>query len=226
MTSVPILFDVDGVVLRPHPNTPEVYAEGVSRAFETWGRSPSEEDLLAFVRDVTVERMRETCARHGLDLADFWPERERQVSAFQRELIRREERALYEDVAVLRQLAADRPLGFVSNNQQATIEFLLEHFGLDSHVDVAYGREPTLEGFERTKPDPHYVELALEELGTETALYVGDRLTDVRAADRAGLDSVLLRRTDATRPLRGDVAPDHEITTLSELPSIVAAESQ
>lgn len=224
--ALPVLFDVDGVILRFHPNSPTVYTDGIASAFAAFDASPSDDELASFVGDASTDRMREICTRHGLELEEFWPERERRVSALQCDLIRREERTPYDDVSVLSELAlADHPIGFVSNNQQATIDFLCEHFEYDRYVDAAYGREPTWEGFERVKPSPHYVRLALEELKATTGLYVGDRLSDVVAARCAGLVPVLLRREGSETPARCDPAPKYEIETLEELPAIADRES-
>lgn len=81
----------------------------------------------------------------------------------------------------------DLPLGNVSNNQHATVEFLLAHYDLDG-FRTAYGRQPTLAGAAGRKPE--YLERALADLDTSEALYVGDSEKDIVAARRAGIDSV------------------------------------
>ncbi|WP_101294979.1 HAD family hydrolase [Halegenticoccus soli] len=157
---------------------------------------------------------------------------------------------LYDDVAYLFDLAGDEPtrpvdldddgssrpvdfagdgparpidLAVVSNNQHATVEHILDVFGLDDLFSVAYGREPTIEGFRRRKPEPYYLELAVSELGAENALYVGDSNVDVLAADRAGVDVAFIRR-----PHRAEyelvAEPTYEIETLEELLPLVGCE--
>ena len=84
-----------------------------------------------------------------------------------------------------------------------------------------YGREPTLSGIERMKPDPHYLEGALSDLKLDPdrdgVLYVGDSESDVVAAAAAGIDSAFVRR-----PHRRDsdlhATPTHEVRGLDELP--------
>jgi len=74
------------------------------------------------------------------------------------------------------------------------------------------------------KPDPGIFEHVLRGLGVanDGAWHVGDNLaTDVAGANAAGLTSVWLNRTGASRT-EHDPAPDIEIASLSELTSLVA----
>ena len=112
----------------------------------------------------------------------------------------------------------------VSNNRHGTVRFVLEHFGWSAHVEAMQGRHPTLEGYDRMKPDPFYLDRALDSLGAEpgATLYVGDRLSDVETADRAGTDVALLVR-DGNPP---EDAPDPTdvIESLDELPELLGDE--
>ncbi|WP_440772555.1 HAD family hydrolase [Natronorubrum sp. DTA28] len=220
MANLPLLFDVDGVILRHHRSGPSVYESAIGDAFAEFDVSTTDAEHRSFVGDVSADRMREICRRHGLELPDVWPVRERHVSEHQRELCRNGERTLFDDVDVLSELAASHPIGFVSNNQQATIDFAVDHFGLESVVETAYGREPTWDGFERRKPDPYYIEQALADLGGETGLYVGDRVTDIQAAHRADLTAVYLRRTEADSTSAA-VRPDAIIRSLNDIPAVI-----
>ena len=73
-----------------------------------------------------------------------------------------------------------------------------------------------VEGFSRRKPDPYYLREALPHLGVSDAIYVGDRETDVRAATRAGLDGIYLRR-DHNADAELAVEPVAEIESLHQL---------
>jgi HAD superfamily hydrolase (TIGR01549 family) len=215
-----VVFDVDGVLLQRHADHPDVYADGVVEAFRSFDCDPPASDLKAFFGSATLDGMREACERHGLDFEAFWPERERRVSALQRQMMAEGERVLYDDCSVLPELAETHALGIVSNNQHETIEFMVEHFGLTDHFDAVYGREPTVEGFRRTKPDTHYVERALADLDADSALFVGDSSADVLAAHEAGLDSAFVWR-DHRADYELPEEPTHEIDRLTELTDIV-----
>lgn len=218
-----ILFDMDGLLLRRHDEYPETYTDAVVEAFRSFDVEPTAADVEAFFRGSgkTLEGMREVCDRYGVDFETFWSERERQASNLQRRMMERGERELYDDCTVLSTLAESHDLGLVSNNQQETVEFALDYFGLTAHFGTAYGREPSVEGFERTKPDAYYVERALEDLGTRSALLVGDSASDVIAADRAGIDSAFVWR-DHRSGYELSAEATHEMDRLTELTDGVA----
>ena len=74
----------------------------------------------------------------------------------------------------------------------------------------------------RRKPAPHYLDRALAELSADTAVYVGDRETDLLAAEYAGLDSALIR--PAANAERGPAPePTYELDSLHDLADILAA---
>ncbi|MFC4451297.1 HAD family hydrolase [Halorussus aquaticus] len=213
MTYDAILFDVDGVLLDLHADHPTVYREAVATTFDEFGVPPEDADLDAFVSGATVESMRRACSEHGVEFETFWPRRETNASDLQCEMMDEGERVPYGDCAVLHELVEDHSMGVVSSNQHATVEYMLARFDLEHLFDAVYGREPTVEGFRRTKPDTHYVERAKADLDVAEGLYVGDSDCDVSAAHRAGLDSAFVRRSH-----REDYAlsaePTYEISSL------------
>lgn len=91
----------------------------------------------------------------------------------------------------------------------------MDHFSLDAFSHVR-GRDPGVTGFRRRKPDPHYLLDALDAFDADGGLYVGDRETDVVAAERAGLDSASVRQAhNAGTDLSTD--PTYEVASLYEL---------
>jgi len=68
-------------------------------------------------------------------------------------------------------------------------------------------------------PSPYYIERALEDLGAETAIFVGDNESDVLAADNAGIDSAFVRRPHR-RSTELSCQPTYEIDDLHDLVSI------
>ena len=112
--------------------------------------------------------------------------------------------------------ALDTRVGLVSNNQHHTVGYALDRFGLGDLFETAYGRGHTVEALRRRKPETHYVDRALSDLGTRDALYVGDSGVDVEVAARAGVDSAFVRRDHRTG-YRLPTEPDYEVSDLSEL---------
>lgn len=215
-----VLFDMDGVIVDFPPGS-AVYREAVADAFRAFDVEPAESELEAFVgASKTVSEMRKVCERYGVEFPDLWVERGRQSSVRQRRMMERGERAPYDDSEVLRVLSADHGIGLITSNQQATAEFAVEHFDFDEHVDAVRGRDPTVDGFRRIKPDPYYVETTLSELGTKNALLVGDSESDVRAADAAGIDSAFVWRPHR-QSYELDAAPTYEIENLNGLRELV-----
>jgi len=208
-----VVFDNDGVLVgRTHYDR---LHEAAWDAFEALGvTDPDPDHVESMVLGVSPDDVRDVCATYDLDVAEFWATRDRTASDVQREEVKAGRKRLYDDVHALADL--ETPLGIVSSNQQATVDFVLEHYGVSEFFETAYGREPTVESLRRKKPSPHYLERALEDLEAETALFVGDNESDLRAADNAGVDSAFLRR-----PHRVDhglsVAPTYDIGSLHDL---------
>jgi 2-haloalkanoic acid dehalogenase type II len=78
------------------------------------------------------------------------------------------------------------------------------------------------------KPDPAFFRLALKKAGCspEAVLFVGDSPEhDIQGAQNLGMTTALIKEEGTTAPLqtgRVTAAPDHEISSLSELISLVS----
>lgn len=209
-----VVFDNDGVLVE---RTDRAVLRGAIReTYEEFGVSPTEEEIEALF-GVTRESIAELAAEYDLDAADFWYRRDANASRAQCESIENGGKPLYGDVAALDELVPD--LGVVSNNQHRTIEFILEHYDLSPYFETHYGREPTLVGIDRKKPNSYYLERALTDLDTRNALYVGDSGVDVLAAREAGVDCAFLRRSHR-EGYELPAAPTYEISSLEDLPVI------
>jgi HAD superfamily hydrolase (TIGR01509 family) len=210
-----VVFDMDGVLLTGYHTPREVYREAAAVALAEQGVEKPVPDNI--VDPGGVEPFRRACEDLGVDAETLWAARERGADARENALIAAGERPLFEDVDALADLTV--PLGIVSNNRDATVEFAVEHFSLP--VGAARGRDPTLAGYERMKPDPYYLEAVIEDLGVTPArsLFVGDRRSDVRTGHAAGADAALLVRNGD--PPDGEPDPEHRIRTLSALRELV-----
>ena len=212
-----VVLDADGVLVEPTAR--DTYVGAIRRALAEHGVEDAPDDVVEGLRSVTPASLRETCAALGVDdVAGFWADRDRHGSAVQREAIRRGEKALYDDVGAVLDLPVPRAV--VSNNQQATVDFLLAHHGLDDRFAPVVGRSPTLEDVARKKPAPDLLERALAALDADRPLFVGDSNVDLAAAAAAGVDAAFLRRAH-----RADYVlerePAHELETLAALPDLV-----
>jgi HAD superfamily hydrolase (TIGR01549 family) len=205
-----VLFDNDGVLVEP-PRY-ETQAEAARTAFRAVGVDDVDQHHVdGVITGVTVEGLSEICTVYDLDEETLWDARERHDERSQLEAFRAGARDCYDDITALS--AIRQPCGVVSNNHHSTIEFVLDFFDLGSSFETYYGREMTIESLRLKKPNPHYLDRAVSDLGGESVLYVGDSETDVLAAHRAGADSVFVRR-DHSRDVDLSVAPTYEVETL------------
>ncbi|MFC3478189.1 HAD family hydrolase [Halobacterium litoreum] len=191
MTYDTVVFDNDGVLVgRTRYDVLEAAAEDT---FEQFGVSdPDPEDVEEMTVGATPKTVSDVCSRYGLSPKDFWPERDRTTAEAQYEEVRAGRKTLYDDIDELHDL--DVSMGIVSSNQQATVDFVLDHFDVRDMFGAAYGREPTIQSLRRRKPNSHYIDRALADLDADSALFVGDNESDVRAAENAGIDSAFIRR--------------------------------
>lgn len=206
-----VLFDKDGVLVEL--TELETIYDAVEDAFGEFGVEPTRNEVERLV-GCDAEEVVEVCGRYGVDPGEFWRKRDAKVSSVQRDAFDAGNKNPYVDIDVVERIAAEHTVGVVSNNQRATVDHVLEGLGVE--VETSYGREHSLESLRRKKPSPHYVERALEDIGTRDAVYVGDSHKDVVAAHRAGVDSAFVRREH-----RSDVTletqPTYEVGDLHEL---------
>ena len=212
-----VLFDSDGILVEP-PGY-ETKVEATRAAFEEVGvAQANQQHIDDLVTGTTIERLHEICATYGLDVDTFWEARERLDEQSQFEKFEAGSRVRYDDVTAISNLS--QTCGVVSNNHHSTIEFVLDFFDLRPLFDIYYGREKTVESLELKKPNTHYLDQALTELGAESALYVGDSESDVIAAHQTGVDSVFVRRPHCEDTTLS-VIPTYEINSLHEIAKIV-----
>ncbi|WP_284012881.1 HAD family hydrolase [Halobaculum litoreum] len=214
-----VVFDMDGVLV--HRSDADVFRRAAREAFAAFDVEPADEHVEAFAW-TRVDEFADACAPYDLDPEAVIAEREARSAAIQRAVLAAGGKALYDDVDALESLGDGARLGLVSNNQHATVEAVVDAHGLGELFATAYGRDPTVAGVARRKPDPHYLERALADLGTRNALYVGDSRVDVAAAAAAGVDSAFVWRDHREGyDLEGE-EPTHEVETLAALPGASA----
>jgi phosphoglycolate phosphatase-like HAD superfamily hydrolase len=211
-----VLFDNDGVIVER--TSVETLTPAIREAFRDVGIAAPDPEHVEYCLRGRMDDLEAICREYGIDYETFWDRRERHVLDAQLTVIESGEKALYDDVAIVDEIGAD--CAIVSNNQDETVEFVVDHHGLADRFDPAIGREMSIAGIRRKKPEPDLLEDALTALGAETALYVGDSATDVSAAHAAGIDSAYLDRPQHDpEPL--DSEPTHTIADLTELREVV-----
>ena len=209
------MFDMDGVLLTMTDGS--VIDRAVREAFAAFGAEPTDEAVEPFLRG-DADGLAAACEPFDLDHESVWPAREWAACWLQAREMDAGRKRPYDDVTDALDALGDlgARVGLVSNNQHHTVGYALDRFGLDGAFETAYGRDHTLEALRRRKPEPHYIDRALSDLGTRDALYVGDSGVDVEAAARAGVDCAFVRR-DHRADYRLPAEPDYEVSDLAEL---------
>jgi phosphoglycolate phosphatase len=208
------VFDNDGVLTTPTDR--DVLIDAMHTAFADVGvRNPTDDEVRTLLGP-DVSSLRTIADDRELEPEPLWQSRERAAIEAQLEELRAGHKRPYDDISTLESL--DASTAIVSNNQHETIGNILEHCSF-APFDAWYGREPTLEGIERKKPEPYYLEQAIDETGAENPLYVGDSRVDVAAADALGIDSAFIRR-DHRRGYELASEPTYEIESLERLPEL------
>ena len=217
MTYDAVIFDNDGVLTTLTDWS--VMKRAVRDAFRDMGVvDPDPDDVDSLVFGVTPEILESVASRYGLAPTALWYRRDLRSSLVQEREIRAGRKPLYPDVDALSRI--DRPLGIVSSNQDRTVATILDQYDLHGRFESVYGREMHPDSLALKKPDPHYLELAIADMGAKNPLFVGDSESDVQAAAAAGVDSVFLRRAHRAETELA-VPATYEIESLTDLPDLV-----
>lgn len=213
-----VVFDMDGVLVERSPAW--VFDEATRRAFDAFEIDPSEEEYTRLRYPSWEDTEDDYFAEHyDVSTESLWAVRQSLTVANQVRAIEHGEKLPYDD-AQLTVDDIDVPLGVVSNNSQQAVEYILWRSGFSDYLERWYGLQPTLADAARGKPEPGYLKRMLSDLGAETAVYVGDRGSDVAAAQAAGIDSAFVHR-DFNAEETFEEPPTHELDRLGELLSIL-----
>ncbi|EMA66697.1 HAD-superfamily hydrolase [Halorubrum aidingense JCM 13560] len=214
-----LLFDMDGVILEGWGTEAVVHSRALEDVLDERDMRVTGDLRRPLETHEYDDDFRAACEELGVDPAAFYRAREERSAKRSVERLAAGTRRLCPDVDALDELTEHASVGLVSNNYDPTVAFVVDHFRLDAFSFVR-GRDLGAAGFRRRKPNPHYLNEALEALDASGGLYVGDRATDIIAAERAGLDGVFVRR-EHNASLELDVEPTVEIGSLHELVPLV-----
>jgi HAD superfamily hydrolase (TIGR01549 family) len=192
-----------------------VYARALGDALDDFGLVVDDDHWSALAGRDYDAGFEAACRALGIDPVGLFAVRESYSASRVVERIDAGVRDVYGDIDALAELADRHDLGLVSNNYHRVVATVVDRFGLDAFSFVR-GRDTGVRGFERRKPDPYYLTRALDALGADRGLYVGDRETDLVAAERAGLDGAFVRRSH-NADVRLSVDPAYEVDSLYEL---------
>ncbi|MFT4946097.1 MAG: HAD superfamily hydrolase (TIGR01549 family) [Natronomonas sp.] len=210
-----LLLDFDGVVVNVLPDDRRVpaFRDRIAEELREYRSGGFDIDDLAadLAHGVTFDKLSRLSNTAEIPEEDLWRARDDALADVLDRAARDGHKTPYDDVTALS--ALDHPVGIVSNNQRRVVESVSDRFGLAEQFGTIRARDPHPESLRRKKPEPTFLEGSIRDLGVENPLFVGDKETDVRAGQRAGVDTVLLRR-EHNAGRRIDAEPTYEVNRL------------
>jgi pyrophosphatase PpaX len=207
-----ILFDLDGTLVDTIP----FILAAVRHAFEGYARCPSDAEWIAGIGTPLRTQLAGFALRpEDVDVLNaryraFWlAEHDRLTRCFPGAL---------DVVAGL--AARGHPLGVVTAKIEEGAWRTLRHTGLDRYMGAIVGADSCA----RAKPDPEPVLLALARLGVVPgeAILIGDSPHDLVAGKRAGVATVAALWGACAEDALAAAEPDHRLSSIEELPGLVA----
>jgi len=212
-----VIFDKDGVLLDSGLNNFQWMDNVRIKKAEELGYSIDKEDSVKVVKADRYSQVEAFLSEHGMTVEDLL-EIEHRVQNAKINLIRQGAIRLFpEAVKILEKL--EMPTALATNAPYRTTEFTLNHFSLKNKFQaVEMLKLDDLKAYvESKKPHPDMIQDARSELDASNPLMVGDSRSDIRAAQNAGIDSVLVQSYSEHK----DLNPTHRVRNLDELRTIL-----
>jgi len=154
---------------------------------------PAPEDVEQMTIGATPETVSDVCEEYGIDPDEFCARATERPPRRSTE-VRAGRKTLYDDLDTLDDL--DVSMGIVSSNQQATVDFVLDHFDVRDMFGTAYGRAPgTVESLRHREAElPLHRPRARGTPDADSALFVGTTSPTCAPRENAGIDSAFIRR--------------------------------
>ena len=212
-----IIFDKDGVLLDSGINNFTWMDKVKSETAERLGHELTVEDSYKLVHAETVGEVDELLQEKGMSWDDL-REIEDNVQDKKKELIRYGIIQLFPQVKkILNSIEQEKAL--VSNAPQDVTHYTLEYFEIRKHFSKV--NAPSLakpkKYIEIKKPQPTMIEDVIDNLGFENPLMIGDTSADIKAAKKAGIDSVHVNSYDTDM----EVEPTYRVPRVENILEIV-----
>lgn len=215
-----VIFDMDGVLLNSLIDGEEWKYRAVDRALQEKDIDPeglAQEDKDKVLGDKGYKACLKEASRLGVDPREIWSLVAQETTEARREELEKGSFKLYpgvkDTIKALHQ--QDIPMAVISNAPESAVKMMVESFGLKQYFKF-YAGIRNFEDLRARKPHPNHLELAKAELKRNPFIYIGDSNSDLEAAERAGMDSIWMRRS-------GDVQSGHsfEAENISDITKYV-----
>jgi HAD superfamily hydrolase (TIGR01549 family) len=214
-----VIFDKDGVLLDSMSNGFKWADEMRIKMARDMGKEIDMNDSRMIVRASTVEKLEEAVEATGLE-AETIGRIEEEIAKRKIEKMKNGDIQLFTDTkAVLEKLEKMQiPRSVASNAPEQTTRFTVKNFGIENYFETV--RSPPLDDIHEfvrlKKPSPHMLEDAIETMDASNPVMVGDSDDDIKAAKKAGVDSIFVNTNGGT-----DLNPTHKVQRLKSVLDIV-----
>lgn len=211
-----ILFDKDGVLLNSCPDGFTWLDRIRVREARKRGYSIDIADAEQLVHSRSRQEVDDFLRSKGMTWRDFIAI-ERTISDTKIEAVKNGRINLFPNaVEVLESISA--PKALVSNSLKRTAEFVLDYYRIGRFFEDV--ETPVLDQsgsfIEMKKPNTTMLENAVENLGLDNPVMIGDTSADVKAAEKMGIDSVLVDRHGTT-----GVDPTYRVDRLIDVEKVL-----
>ena len=206
-----VLFYLDGTLI----DTIGLLLECARHTFKGRTPAPTDEEWIA---GIGTPLRKQFAAYTTSD--DEIEELTQRYRSFQREHHDRLTSAFPGVLEVLDELEAmGHPMGIVTSKSNEMMDRGLEWVGIMRHMQTRIG----MDNAKRHKPDPHPVQVALEELEYEPreAVFVGDSPHDIASGNAAGVTTVAALWGPFSREQLEPYHPSHYLENITALPRLI-----
>jgi|GEM_PF-612129 phosphoglycolate phosphatase len=211
-----IIFDLDGTLIESTANHIDWIYKCCEEALEAQkvDKTISKEDLGKLLGMDGYRNYISVCNKIGVDPAKHWEIVTELRHQKKLEMLNENELDLYpETEKIIKNLHdQDLKIGLVSNSPDKTVNEIIDFFDLKRYIEYYRGISDH-EDLNHRKPSARNLKIASTEISRAPYVYVGNKKEDIKAAEKANMDSIIVERSNTGL----DADPDILVESLSDI---------
>lgn len=215
-----VIFDLDGTLLESTADHIDWIYECCQDALEIQNidHSFSKIELGALLGMDGFESYISICERNGIDPEEHWQLVTNLRHQRKLEMLRENSLDLYPEAEDTIRKLHDQgvKIGLVSNSPDETVNEIIEFFELKKYVQYYRGISNHRD-LKHRKPSARNLEIATAELNRPPFIYVGNKKEDLKAAENASMESIIIERDNTGL----DANPTILVESLSDILHII-----
>lgn len=213
-----IIFDMDGIIINSMEDEEWKY-NAVEEALDELNVENKNKQIYdALLGDMGYKKCLEVCNSFGIDAREAWELVATKTTEHRIKEIEEERIKLLPGFEEFRDFLNNFNVkkGVISNAPMNAVELTVRSFDLKSFFDFYLGVRD-FDDLQVRKPHPNHLEIARAELKREPCIYIGDAESDIIAAQRAGMDSAWVKRSE----IDSDVSANYEVESVNKLKELI-----